>query len=180
MPRLLFVCLGNICRSPAGENVMNHLLEREGLAPRFEVDSAGTAGYHIGNPPDARMTKAARERGIAMKGRARQVNPADFEEFDWIFAMDRSNHEDLQRVRQKARNPTARLVLFCEFCERHGEREVARSFSANGAMENCARSPRDRVSFDRGIRDSAGAGVAPSAVPCYGTVGPFPGRRHPR
>jgi len=122
--RVLFVCLGNICRSPAGENVMNHLLEREGLVPRFEVDSAGTAGYHIGNPPDARMTKAARARGIAMKGRARQVNPADFEEFDWIFAMDRSNLEDLQSVRQKARNPTARLVLFCEFCERHGEREV--------------------------------------------------------
>lgn len=124
MPRLLFVCLGNICRSPAGENVMNHLLAREGLAPQFEVDSAGTAGYHIGDPPDPRMTKAARARGIEMKGRARQVKPADFEEFDWIFAMDRSNHEDLRHVRQKARNPTARLVLFCEFCERHDEREV--------------------------------------------------------
>jgi protein-tyrosine phosphatase len=124
MPRLLFVCLGNICRSPAGENVMNHLLGREGLASQFEVDSAGTAGYHIGNPPDLRMTKAARGRGIGMTGRARQVKPADFEEFDWVFAMDRSNLEDLQCVRQKAGNPTARLVLFCEFCERHDEREV--------------------------------------------------------
>jgi len=124
MPRLLFVCLGNICRSPAGENVMNHLLESEGLAPQFEVDSAGTAGYHIGNPPDPRMTQAAGARGIAMRGRARQVKPADFEEFDWIFAMDRSNYEDLVAVQGRAANPTARLVLFCEFCEKHDEREV--------------------------------------------------------
>ncbi len=122
--RLLFVCLGNICRSPAGENVMNHLLEREGLVSQFEVDSAGTAGYHIGNPPDERMTRAAHLRGIAMTGRARQVKPADFEEFDWIFAMDRSNHEDLQRVRTRAKDPTAKLVLFGDFCEQHEEREV--------------------------------------------------------
>ena len=122
--RLLFVCLGNICRSPAGENVMNHLLAKEGLAAQFEVDSAGTAGYHIGNPPDGRMTKAARDRGIAMKGRARQVKPADFEEFDWIFAMDRSNYEDLAAVRRRCANPTAKLVLFCDFCEEHDESEV--------------------------------------------------------
>lgn len=122
--RLLFVCLGNICRSPAGENVMNHLLEREGLAAQFEIDSAGTADYHIGNPPDGRMTKAAQQRGIPMKGRARQVKPADFEEFDWIFAMDRSNHEDLLALRQRCPNPRARLVLFCDFCGERDEREV--------------------------------------------------------
>lgn len=103
---------------------MNHLLEREGLAPQFEVDSAGTAGYHIGSPPDLRMTRAARARGIAMRGNARQVKPADFAEFDWIFAMDRSNYEDLVAVRNRCEDPTARLVLFCEFCERHDEREV--------------------------------------------------------
>jgi protein-tyrosine phosphatase len=124
MTRLLFVCLGNICRSPAGENVMNHLLEREGLAAQFEVDSAGTAGYHIGNPPDLRMTKAARNRGIASCGRARQVRPSDFAEFDWIFAMDRSNYEDLVAVRKKCDDPTAKLVLFCDFCEAHSESEV--------------------------------------------------------
>jgi protein-tyrosine phosphatase len=128
MLRLLFVCLGNICRSPAGENVMKHLLETEGFASQFEVDSAGTANYHVGNAPDSRLVKAGRARGIEMKGRARQVNPADFEEFDWIFAMDRSNYEDLLRVRTKARNPTAKLVLFCEFCERHDEREVPDPF----------------------------------------------------
>lgn len=124
MPRLLFVCLGNICRSPAGENVMVHLLEREGLADQFEVDSAGTAGFHIGNPPDLRMTKAAKARGIAMRGRARQVKPADFETFDWILAMDRSNHADLVAVRDRCANPTARLIHFCDLLEEHEASEV--------------------------------------------------------
>ncbi len=104
---------------------MNHLLEREGLAPQFETDSAGTAGYHIGRPPDARMIRAARGRGIVMGGRARQVTPADFTEFDWIFAMDRSNYEALEVLRRRSKDPLARLVHFCEFCERHEHREVA-------------------------------------------------------
>ncbi len=124
MTRLLFVCLGNICRSPAGENVMNHLLEREDLAAQFEVDSAGTAGYHIGKAPDLRMTKAIRNRGITMCGRARQVKPSDFTAFDWIFAMDRSNYDDLAAVRKRCSDPTARLLLFCDFCEAHPETEV--------------------------------------------------------
>lgn len=122
--RILFVCLGNICRSPAGENVMNHLLEKTGLTQRFSVDSAGTAGFHTGNPPDLRMAKAARNRGIAMNGRARQVTPSDFTEFDWIFAMDRSNYEDLAAIRKRCESPTANLVLFCDFCESHQETEV--------------------------------------------------------
>lgn len=122
--RVLFVCLGNICRSPAGENVMNHLVGQAGLSQRFAVDSAGTAGYHIGNAPDSRMTAAARNRGIVMKGRARQVKPSDFAEFDWIFAMDRSNLEDLTTVRKGCDDPSANLVLFCDFCESHAETEV--------------------------------------------------------
>ena len=122
--RLLFVCLGNICRSPAGENVMKHLIEKAGLTQRFSIDSAGTAGYHIGHVPDSRMTAAIRNRGIAMKGRARQVKPSDFAEFDWIFAMDRSNYEDLAAVRKRCDNPSAKLVLFCDFCESHEETEV--------------------------------------------------------
>lgn len=122
--RLLFVCLGNICRSPAGENVMNHLLEREGLGGRFEVDSAGTAGYHIGAAPDRRMIAAGKARGIPMKGRARQVKADDFAEFDWIFAMDRSNLRDLEALKKKCGSPHARLVLFCDFCEAHDTKEV--------------------------------------------------------
>lgn len=122
--RLLFVCLGNICRSPSGENVMHHLIEEAGLADHFEMDSAGTAGWHVGKKPDSRMTTAARNRGIPMQGRARQVSPEDFASFDWIFAMDRSNYADLVEVREQCPDPTARLVLFCEFCERHDETEV--------------------------------------------------------
>ncbi|MAS95116.1 MAG: protein tyrosine phosphatase [Verrucomicrobiales bacterium] len=124
MTRLLFVCLGNICRSPSGENVMRHLIEREGLMDQFQLDSAGTSGWHIGNPPDSRMTLAANNRGIEMLGRARQVKPEDFEKFDWIFAMDQSNYEDLEQVRDECKNPTAELVLFCDFCEEHEETEV--------------------------------------------------------
>src|SRR5210317_1251037 len=85
--RLLFVCLGNICRSPSGENVMRHLIEQEELTDEFEIDSAGTASWHIGKRPDSRMTAAAQNRGINMKGRAQQVSPDDFAHFDWIFWM---------------------------------------------------------------------------------------------
>jgi len=92
--RILFVCLGNICRSPSGEAVMRGLIEREGLAG-IEVDSAGTGDWHVGDPPDPRAIAAATERGVAIGGRARQVEPTDFEDFDLILAMDRSNHTDL-------------------------------------------------------------------------------------
>lgn len=122
--RLLFVCLGNICRSPSGENVMRHLVAEAGLTSEFEIDSAGTAAWHTGNPPDERMTRAAESRGIAMRGRARQVTPEDFENFDWIFAMDDSNFEDLLETREACPNPTARLIRFCELCEDHEETEV--------------------------------------------------------
>ena len=122
--RLLFVCLGNICRSPSGENVMRHIVDAEGLSDSFEIDSAGTADWHTGNPPDSRMNAAANSRGITMIGSARQVEPDDFATFDWIFAMDRSNHDDLLDVRDQCPNPTARLILFCEFCEEHEEDEV--------------------------------------------------------
>ncbi len=122
--RILFVCLGNICRSPAGENVMRHLIEQDGLQAQFEVDSAGTADYHIGNPADPRMIAAARRRGIVMTGRARQVKVSDFSDFYWIFAMDRSNYEDLLRIKNRCKNPTARLVSFCDFCKNHSHNEV--------------------------------------------------------
>jgi len=95
MLRLCFVCLGNICRSPIGEGVMRHLLQGAGLADQVEVDSAGTAGYHSGEPPDARARAAGRRLGIEVGGRARQFKPADFERFDYVLAMDRSNFDDL-------------------------------------------------------------------------------------
>jgi protein-tyrosine phosphatase len=93
--RLLFVCLGNICRSPTAEGVMRRLLRDEGLEEQIEVDSAGTGGWHIGDPPDRRATAAAGERDIDISGSARQFEPADFERFDLILAMDAENRSDL-------------------------------------------------------------------------------------
>lgn len=122
--RLLFVCLGNICRSPAAENMMNYLIEKNGLSDQYITDSAGTADYHIGNPPDPRMIEAGQRRGLAMTGSARQIQMVDFREFDWIFAMDRSNYLDLARLQKRCNDPTARLVMFCDFCKEHSEKEV--------------------------------------------------------
>jgi len=96
--RLLFVCLGNICRSPTAEGVMRALIAEAGLDGEIEVDSAGTGGWHVGDPPDPRAVAAARERGIELDGAARQVTPGDFFEFDLVIAMDRSNREDLLRM----------------------------------------------------------------------------------
>jgi protein-tyrosine phosphatase len=92
--RVLFVCLGNICRSPSAEAVMRGLLASEGI-DGVEVDSAGTGDWHVGNPADPRAIAAATDRGVEINGSARQVRPEDFEEFDLILAMDRSNHADL-------------------------------------------------------------------------------------
>jgi protein-tyrosine phosphatase len=96
--RLLFVCLGNICRSPTGEGVMRQLLRDEELEDAVELDSAGTGSWHVGHAPDERATAAARGRGIELAGAARQVSAADFEAFDLILAMDSSNHADLRAL----------------------------------------------------------------------------------
>jgi protein-tyrosine phosphatase len=111
---ILFVCLGNICRSPTAEAVFRALAKRE--APQLEVwvDSAGTADYHVGSEPDRRAREAARRRGYDMSGmRARRVEPDDFERFDLILAMDRSNWSELRQVAP----PVARerIRLFLEF-----------------------------------------------------------------
>lgn len=98
MTRLLFVCLGNICRSPTAEAVMARLAADAGLADAIELDSAGTGAWHVGSPPDARASAAAARRGIAMGGCARQVTVADFFEFDLLLAMDRDNHRELRRL----------------------------------------------------------------------------------
>ena len=92
--RVLFVCMGNICRSPTAEGVMAALLREEGRDD-VELDSAGTGGWHAGSPPDERATEAARRRGIVLQGAARQVRASDFADFDLLVAMDRSNLRDL-------------------------------------------------------------------------------------
>jgi protein-tyrosine phosphatase len=120
--RVLFVCLGNICRSPTAEGVMRALVRDAGLEDRIELDSAGTGAWHIGNSPDARATAAARERGIALEGAARQIERSDFAEFDLIVAMDASNVADLRRIApdEAAR---AKIRLLREFGAPDGERD---------------------------------------------------------
>ena len=99
MIRVLFVCLGNICRSPTGEGVFKSLVEREGLSNSISIDSAGTAAYHIGESPDQRSQAAAKRRGINLDGqRARRVKALDFQEFDYLLAMDTDNHANLMRM----------------------------------------------------------------------------------
>jgi protein-tyrosine phosphatase len=93
--RILFVCMGNICRSPTAEGVMRRLLEDAGLGDRVEVESAGTGGWHAGEPPDERATVAARRRGVTLEGAARQVRADDFGRFDLLIALDRSNLREL-------------------------------------------------------------------------------------
>jgi protein-tyrosine phosphatase len=96
--RLLFVCMGNICRSPTAEGVMRHLLREEGLEDEITVDSAGTGAWHVGNPPDRRATAAARARGIVLEGAARQVRPSDFDDYDLLLVADRENLADLRAI----------------------------------------------------------------------------------
>ncbi|HLM84661.1 MAG TPA: low molecular weight protein-tyrosine-phosphatase [Solirubrobacteraceae bacterium] len=96
--RLLFVCLGNICRSPTAEGVMRALVQREGLAESIQLDSAGTGAWHVGSRPDARARQAAQARGITLEGSARQIRAEDFLEFDLLVAMDAENLRDLRRL----------------------------------------------------------------------------------
>ena len=96
MYKILFVCLGNICRSPAGQAVMQRLVDERGLTSRFEIDSAGTYGGHAGQLPDRRMRVHARQRGYELDHRARRVTVDDMERFDLIVAMDAANADDLR------------------------------------------------------------------------------------
>jgi len=110
--RILFVCLGNICRSPSAEAVLRRIAAQEAPELHIEVDSAGTAGYHIGEPPDARSQEAAVRRGYDMSRlRARIVEPDDFERFDLILAMDRNNLAILRRRAPAAARERVRLFL---------------------------------------------------------------------
>jgi protein-tyrosine phosphatase len=110
--RVLFVCLGNICRSPTAEGVLRELAAIEAPELDLEVDSAGTADYHIGNAPDVRSQRAAQRRGIDLSGlRAREVLPEDFQRFDFILAMDRENLRELEALQPEGSKATLRLFL---------------------------------------------------------------------
>jgi len=120
---VLFVCMGNICRSPTAEAVFRQYVENAGLSDCIEIDSAGTHDYHIGASPDLRTQHAAQQRGYDMSAlRGRQVGEGDFHRFDYVLAMDHANLAILQRI-----TPTGsatRAKLFLEYARHHNEREV--------------------------------------------------------
>lgn len=121
--RVLFVCLGNICRSPTAEGVLRHVAAKEAPELGLEIDSAGTADYHIDAPPDPRSQRAATRRGIDISGlRARQVSVDDFTRFDLILAMDRENLRELQALRP--RHAHAAVKLFLDYIPELGRRDV--------------------------------------------------------
>lgn len=120
---VLFVCMGNICRSPTAEGVFRHLLQQQGMTGQVLTDSAGTHDYHIGAPPDLRAQAAAARRGYDLSMlRARQVTPADFERFDYVLAMDEANLGELLPLCPDASRDRLRLLL--EFAEEVERRDV--------------------------------------------------------
>ncbi|KAL8484196.1 hypothetical protein ACS0TY_026773 [Phlomoides rotata] len=128
---VLFVCLGNICRSPAAEGVFRHLVKEKGLDSNFFIDSAGTINYHEGNQADPRMRAASKKRGIEITSISRPIKPSDFRDFDLILAMDERNREDIlgafERWRHRETIPIdahEKVRLMCSYCKRHDETEV--------------------------------------------------------
>ena len=112
---ILFVCLGNICRSPLAEGVMRHKIGATGLESRFSLDSCGTGPWHVGNPPDRRSIAIARSHGIDLTDqRARKLRRNDFIDFDLILAMDRSNLSDLKAMRPDS--SVSEVALYLDYC----------------------------------------------------------------
>ncbi|CAH9148444.1 unnamed protein product [Cuscuta epithymum] len=128
---VLFVCLGNICRSPAAEAVFRDLVKERSLESRFYIDSAGTINYHEGSQADSRMRAAAKRRGIEITSISRPIRPSDFKEFDLIIAMDENNKSDIleEFTRWSKREGLSvdvheKVQLMCSYCEKHDETEV--------------------------------------------------------
>lgn len=122
MKKLLFVCLGNICRSPSAEAVMNHLVESAGLTDLISCDSAGTYGGHAGEPADSRMMRHASLRGYDLTSRSRQIRLSDFDEFDLIIGMDDENMRNLRRLDKDGHSD--KIVKMTDYCTRTAATEV--------------------------------------------------------
>jgi protein-tyrosine phosphatase len=120
---VLFVCLGNICRSPLAEGVLQHLLAEEGMDGAVTVESAGTGSWHIGERADPRSREVAQRHGIELTSRARQVSPEDFERFDLIVAMDKDNLANLREMQERS-GGDARLALLRDWDPEPGNGEV--------------------------------------------------------
>ena len=121
--RVLFVCLGNICRSPAAEIIFRKQVADAGRGGEFEIDSAGTIGHHHGSPPDPRMAESLRQKGFTVEGSARQIKAADLEEFDLIVTMDETNLAEVRRLDQSGRLHS-KIQSFVSFCRDHDDLRV--------------------------------------------------------
>ena len=123
MVKVLFVCMGNICRSPTAEGVFRHIVEESKLADKIHIDSAGVYAYHVGSPPDSRAQEAALKRNINLSTqKGRQVNKDDFNQFDYVIAMDHSNYSDLDEICPDEQKNNLRMFL--EFSNKFDEQEV--------------------------------------------------------
>jgi len=112
--RICFVCLGNICRSPTAEGIMKHLIKEEGLSDYFEIDSAGTSAYHIGEPANSKSQKIANEHGVQLDSRGRRIALSDLETFDLLLAMDNNNFKFLSAIDEK-NIATDKILMLREF-----------------------------------------------------------------
>ena len=129
--KVLFVCMGNICRSPTAEAVFRQWVKKQGKEKSFDIDSAGTHAYHVGNKPDTRSMKAALKRGIDMsQQRARQVEAADFERFDWLVVMDDENRRNLKNNFSEANH--GKVINMMRFAPESGFLEVPDPYYGQG------------------------------------------------
>lgn len=127
---VLFVCLGNICRSPLGHGIFDHLVKEQSLEDKFIIDSCGTGSWHHGEPPHIGSIEVARKNGISIEGqRARQIKKSDFENFNWILAMDSSNLKDIKSI---AGETASRIHLLREFDPFEGGLDVPDPYYTGG------------------------------------------------
>ncbi|MBT28920.1 MAG: protein tyrosine phosphatase [Thalassobius sp.] len=124
MIKVLFVCLGNICRSPMAEGVFKKQVEDADLTDQIECDSAGIIGYHAGELPDKRMRRTASSHGITLTHHSRQLSPADFEKFDYILGMDENNMKAIRQMEKSVTNKKAKVFKMREFDEQESSKDV--------------------------------------------------------
>ena len=117
--KILFICLGNICRSPAAEGVMRHLLELHQLEHLFEIDSAGIGSWHVGDLPDRRMRQCGASRDYNFNHHARQISYSDFERFDYIIGMDHENMSTLKRMKSRQPDAKSQIICLADYLQKH-------------------------------------------------------------